>query len=324
VNAEASPAISVVVPSHGRRLRLRWLLNALEEQTLASERYEVIVAHDYEGEDAALIDAHPLARGGSLRSIGSLRGTGPAAKRNKGWRAARAPLVAFTDDDCRPAPDWLERLLEVTEANHGDIVQGSTAADPYEKQVLASPHARSQRVRPPDEFAQTCNIVYPRDLLERVDGFDENLPAPAGEDTDVGVRARATGADLVAAPDAVVYHAVEAQTLLDAIRFNFRWRHLGFVLKRHPQLRAHFVHGIFWRRAHRDVLVLVAGALLARRVPLALVLTIPWMRRRLLRRGRHKRAIAAGFMEMPGGLAVDLCEVAAMCWGSARYRTPML
>jgi hypothetical protein len=59
-------------------------------------------------------------------------------------------------------------------------------------------------------------------------------------------------------------------------------------------------------------------------VPLALVLTIPWMRRRLLRRGRHKRAIAAGFMEMPGGLAVDLCEVAAMCWGSARYRTPML
>ena len=43
------PDVSVVVPSHARRLRLRWLLNALEEQTLAPERFEVIVVHDYTG-----------------------------------------------------------------------------------------------------------------------------------------------------------------------------------------------------------------------------------------------------------------------------------
>jgi GT2 family glycosyltransferase len=314
----------VIVPSHGRRLRLRWLLNALEEQTLAKDDFEVLVAHDYEGEDAALIDSHPLARAGTLRSIGGLSGTGPAAKRNRGWRASRAPLVAFTDDDCRPAPDWLEHILAAAHANPGDIVQGLTRADPYEKHVLASPHARSQRVQPPDEFAQTCNIAYPKELLDRIDGFDENLPAPAGEDTDVGIRARAAGAALVAAPEAVVYHAVEALLLHDAIRFNFRWRHLAFVVKRHPQLRRHFVYGIFWRRKHRDVLMLVAGLLLARRVPLALALAVPWTRRRVLRRGRHKRAIAAGVAEIPGGLVVDLAEVAAMCWGSARYRTLML
>ncbi|MDX6659127.1 MAG: hypothetical protein QOH62_3920, partial [Solirubrobacteraceae bacterium] len=42
----SEPLISVVVPSHDRPLRLRWLLNALDEQTLAREQWEVIVAHD--------------------------------------------------------------------------------------------------------------------------------------------------------------------------------------------------------------------------------------------------------------------------------------
>ena len=37
---------------------------------------------------------------------------GPAKARNRGWRAAAAPLVAFTDDDCRPSTTWLQELLE--------------------------------------------------------------------------------------------------------------------------------------------------------------------------------------------------------------------
>src|SRR4051812_19641946 len=99
------PEIAVVVPSHDRPLRLRWLLNALEEQTLARERWELIVAHDSTGpETAALLASHPVG----ARAIGFAPGSaGPAAKRNAGWRAGSAPLIAFTDDDCRPPPEWL-------------------------------------------------------------------------------------------------------------------------------------------------------------------------------------------------------------------------
>src|SRR5213593_4083172 len=57
----ADPLISVVVPSHERPLRLRWLLNALEEQTLAREQWEVIVAHDSGPETQELLREHPLA-----------------------------------------------------------------------------------------------------------------------------------------------------------------------------------------------------------------------------------------------------------------------
>jgi glycosyltransferase involved in cell wall biosynthesis len=305
---------------------LRWLLNALEDQTLDPGAFEVIVVHDYEGEDAAVLDGHPLARDGRMRQVRIEPGTGrPSVQRNMGWRAASAPLVAFIDDDCRPDERWLEAVLEVAREAPGAIVQGTTRGDPYEINVLASPHARTLKVTPPDDFAQTCNIAYPKSVLERVGGFDESMPAPAGEDTDLALRARATGAELAAAPDALVYHAVDAYLLPDAIRLNLKWRHLAFVIKRHPELRRHLTHGIFWRRSHRDVMLLLAGAALAARFAPAILLGGPWVYRRLTRRrGSRKRAVAAGLIELPGGLIVDVAEVATMLWGSARYRTVVL
>src|SRR3954471_814692 len=109
----AEPEISVVVPSHERPLRLRWLLNALEEQTLPRERWELVVVHDSRGDETVkLLDEHPLAKAGVLRHRRLEPGTGsPSRQRNVGWRMAGAPLVAFTDDDCRPEPEWLPRLL---------------------------------------------------------------------------------------------------------------------------------------------------------------------------------------------------------------------
>jgi GT2 family glycosyltransferase len=319
------PAVTVVVPSHARRLRLRWLLNALEEQTLDSSAFEVIVVHDYQGEDAELLDTHPLTEDGRMRQIRIEPGTGrPSVQRNMGWRAAAAPLVAFIDDDCRPDERWLERLVETAREQPEAIVQGTTRGDPFELNVLASPHARTLKINPPHDFAQTCNIAYPKALLERVGGFDESMPAPAGEDTDLALRARATGAELVAAPEALVYHAVDAYLLPKALKLNLKWRHLAFVIKRHPGLRKHLTHGIFWRRTHRDVALLVLGAMLASRFPPAVLLGVPWVYRRLTRRGRHKRALAAGLVELPGGLVVDVAEVATMVWGSARYRTLVL
>src|SRR4051794_33884992 len=135
-DARDQPEVSVVVPSHERPLRLRWLLNALEEQTLPAERWEAVVAHDSSDAVAGMIDDHPLARAGVLTQRRLEPGTGtPARHRNLGWRATRAPLVAFTDDDCRPEPDWLETLLDAGHRNPATIVQGATRPDPFESDL---------------------------------------------------------------------------------------------------------------------------------------------------------------------------------------------
>jgi len=331
-----TPAISVVVPSHDRPLRLRWLLNALEEQTLDPEQWEVIVAHDSSGpETEELLRTHPLAASGVLRHLTFDPGPGPAVKRNAAWRAARADAVLFTDDDCRPPRDWVANALAAALAQPGAILQGRTTIDPDEIAVKHRvPHARSQEVDPLVPWAQTCNIVYPRAVLEATGGFDETLPLAAGEDTDLALRARAMGTPYEAAPEMLTYHCVEPATLVARMREVQRWEHLPFVVRAHPEVRQGLPGwGTCWKPAHARLPLAAAGlaavALGARRGRLAPVVagvaaTLPWALAAAPRYGSSPRGIARAVSELPGRFALDAAEMTALARGSVRYRTLLL
>src|SRR3954452_13853911 len=173
----AEPEISVVVASHDRPLRLRWLLNALEVQTLPADRWEIIVGHDSNGpETEELLREHPLAAAGVLRHVTLPPGSAPpGANRHAAWRLARAPVIAFTDDDCRPPEDWLERVLAAAQRHPGAIVQGATTKDPDEEAQTHASQYHSQMITPPTPWAECCNIIYPREVLERLGGFNEEM-----------------------------------------------------------------------------------------------------------------------------------------------------
>lgn len=320
--------LSVVVASHDRPLRLRWLLNALEDQTVGRDRWEVVVAHDSRGpETEELLRSHPLAAGGTLHGLRFAPGSaGPAQKRNAAWRLAQAPLIVFTDDDCRPPAEWLERTLEAAAAHPGAIVQGATRPDPDEAHLIfRTAHAHSQEIDPPIDWAQTCNIAYPRALLERAGGFDEGLPIAAGEDTDLALRARAQGADYAGAQSMLTYHAVESLPLHRLLSASWRWQHLPYVVRRHPRLRRLGVLGVFWKPSHAWLALAAAGAGLAlRRRPLALTLALPWAHHRLPPYGPTLRGRLRAASELPGRALQDATEFAALAYGSVRARTLFL
>jgi glycosyltransferase involved in cell wall biosynthesis len=320
---EASrPEVSVVVPSHERGTRLRWLLNALEEQTLPRSQWELVVVFDSTDDTEELVRTHPLAP----RYVRLTPGSGTASvQRNAGWRAARADLIAFTDDDCRPEPGWLSRLLDVARAHPRAIVQGATRPDPYEAEIMKwAPRARSiEESDPPGPHAQTCNILYPRAALEAVGGFDESIRT-AGEDLDLAARVRATGAAYVGAPEAVVYHAVDTYSLLAMVRFNKRWETLPLVFRRHPELREQLEYGVFWKRRHAFLPAAIAGAALHRREPLLALLAVPYVLHALPHRGTHPMGRVRAVAELAGRAVVDASEMWTMAKGSVRYRTLML
>jgi hypothetical protein len=321
-----APEITVAVPSHERALRLRWLLNALEEQTLDGGRWELVVVHDSRGEETQrLLDDHPIRGRVVLRDERLPAGTGtPSRQRNVAWRLARTPLVAFVDDDCRPEPTWLEALLRRAGETPGAIVQGATRPDPFEEEVLAAPHSRSLRVDPPGVFGQTCNILYPRAVLERLGGFDETFSQPGGEDTDLLWRALADGVGLTGATGAVVNHAVESFTTLAMVRMAPKWGDLPAVVKRHPGLRSTFTLRVFWRPSHPWLILGLAGAALAPRRPATLILTLPYLRMALDRTQPRPRSRLRAAVELPGRIAVDLSELAVLTRGSVRHRSPFL
>lgn len=321
------PAITVALATRDRPVRLRWLLNALAEQTLPYERFEVVVANgSTQPETGELLAGHPLARAGVLRHLEVPPAPGPARNRNHAWRAARAPLVIFTDDDCRPPRDWLERALEAGRRHPGAIIQGRTEPDPDEAELIhACPHARTQRVDPPTVWAETCNILYPREVLERHGGFHEDEPLQACEDTDLALRARAAGTPYVGAPEVLTWHAVDAVSLLDRVRASRRWAELPWLARRHPRLRREaFSARIFWTRTHLCTTLALAGLALARRHPVFLLLVLPWVKRAWPLYGFGWRGIARSLTELPGHALIDLAELAVLARASVRYRTLLL
>lgn len=309
----------VCVASHRRPVRLRWLLDALTQQTI--EDFEVVVCHsDGPGsETAALLDGHPL--GARLRVVAPAGRTDPGHQRNRAWRATGAPVIVFTDDDCRPPADWLEQLLGVVDAHPGAVVQGAVAPDPDEAALLhLAPHARTLSVDPPAPYAQCANIAYPREILDRLGGFDERTPPlQGGEDTDLCRRAIDAGAAYVGAPAALTWHAVEPGSLAARLRSIPRWEGLAFVVARHPAMRRHLFARVFWRNSHAALPLALFG--LARGRPL---LVLPWALLARPRYGGSPRGIARAASELPGRLAVETIELGTAIRGSVRYRTLFL
>jgi GT2 family glycosyltransferase len=149
-------------------------------------------------------------------------------------------------------------------------------------------------------------MLYPRAVLEQLGGFDEVFPSPAGEDTDLGWRARDAGVEIRYAPDALVWHAVHEPGWRGLVRDAPRWGSAVHLVRKHPAIRAHFHHRYFWKPAHERLLL----ALLVRR-PWAL---IPWL---LVHRREHA-SWASLARALPAHLAVDAAEVAALARGSLR------
>ena len=322
--APAVPDVSVVIATHDRPARIRELLAALRAQTLDRAAYEVVVVDDGSGPETGDVLSTERDRGELPLAVRRVeRVGGQAAARNLGWRAARAPIIVFTDDDCRPPPSWLERARAAAAREPGAIVQGATVPDPKERVKLRAAFAETQHLAPPTIWAETCNIVYPRDLLERLDGMDETLVA--FEDTDLAWRARESGVLVVGAPEVVTYHAVHTPALWRKLRGANRWRNGPAIVKRHPGLRRELPLGIFWKQRHASFLLSVLGVVLeARRHRGAVLLALPWAIHAAPRYGQSPRGRLRSVVELPLQGLLDVAEMLVMARESIRARTLLL
>jgi glycosyltransferase involved in cell wall biosynthesis len=317
-----TPEISVVAATHDRSTRLQALLDSLRRQTVGPGGFEVIVVDDASSDETPAVLRDEVERGElRLTTIRRDSSRGPAVARNEGWRAALAPVVAFVDDDCVVADGWLEEGLRCCRENATAIVQGKVDPLPEEAH-LETPFTRTLRIHAAGPYYQTCNIFYPRALLEALGGFDETYTMPGGEDTDLAWRGIARGAPTVFCVDAQAYHAVNQIGALGRLRVASHWYESLQVYKHHPELRqAVFLKGIFWKPWHYTFF----RALLALAVPrrfrwLRLWLTLPYVASIETRiRFEGGTALHAAFYPIE-----DVVEIAAAIRASVLYRMLVL
>jgi glycosyltransferase involved in cell wall biosynthesis len=322
-------AVTVVAATYNRAERLAALLDALRAQTFRD--FDVVIVDDASADETIGVLAEARARGDlALTVLRHETGRGPAVARNAGWRAASAPVIAFTDDDCRPSPGWLAAgvaaMAATANGTREAIVQGLTEPDPLEADRLG-PFTRSLNVRELDHWYATANMFYSRATLERLGGFDETtFSRPGGEDTDLAWRAIGDGVPTAFSPEARVWHAVHELGPVKRLRFATRWDETMAVFGRYPELRRQtLIRGLFWKESHYHLARTIAGLLLPGRLRLVGAY-FAWRYALLLWRRAHWHGDGKGGgpLLVPYYLAENIIELATAARGAARYRTPVL
>jgi glycosyltransferase involved in cell wall biosynthesis len=192
--------VSVIVAVRDAERTIDALLGALERQTLPRHRVEVVVADDGSRDGTA---ARVRAR---ARLVSLPEPVGSYAARNRALEVASGEVVAITDADCVPEPDWLERMLAALE--RADVVGGCIrmrmppgAGLPA---LVDASRRLDQRTFVAEGFVAFASFACRRELLDRVGPFNEALRSNG--DREWCLRATAAGARVAYAPEAVVDH----------------------------------------------------------------------------------------------------------------------
>lgn len=198
---------SVIIPVYNSKSIISRCLNALETQTIDPQMYEVIVVDDGSADDTPEIIAadFPWVR------VLPIKHGGPSVARNAGAQLARGEFLLFTDSDCMPMGDWIEKMI--APFGDPDIVGVKGVYRSHQPELIARfvqleyqfKYERMAKLKWLD-FIDTYSAAYRKEIFLKNKGFDSAFSVPSVEDQELSFRLSEKGYRLFFANDAIVYH----------------------------------------------------------------------------------------------------------------------
>ena len=209
--------VSVIIPVFNDP-RLGECLDALARQSLPVEDFEVIVVDNgSEKPQRELVESYPFARWAEESTPGSF------AARNTALPMVQGEILAFTDSDCVPDPEWLSTGVAAIRAAEKPInIAGGIRVFPAKEgaptavELLDMALAFDQELNVTDGgYAVTANLIAPPGAFERVGSFNQELLS--GGDGEWCRRAGEAGIETVYVPESIVSHPAR-DSLAEVIR----------------------------------------------------------------------------------------------------------
>ncbi len=231
--------VSVVIPTYKRDALLKQCMDALLLQAFDKSRYEIIVVDDAGREETKrLVEGYALGNVAPVIRYLPVQGRhGPAAARNRGWKAAQGFIIAFTDDDCLPRPDWLSRGTSAVRRGAAGVsgkIVVPLRHDPTDYELNTSFLEHSEFV--------TANCFYLKKALAEVNGFDERFTRAWHEDADLFFTLLKRNYRLMTVPEAVVVHPVRRGHWGISIREQSKSMFNALLYKKHRDLYKKKIH----------------------------------------------------------------------------------
>jgi GT2 family glycosyltransferase len=206
------PFFSIIVPTYNRPEQLAACLRALARLDYPRARFEVIVVDDggRRQPDEVVASFHGQLDVTLLRQSNA----GPATARNTGAARARGEFLAFTDDDCMPAPDWLNtfagRFAKAPDCAIGGRTINALQDNIYStasQLLIAYLYAYYNAMPHQARFLASNNLAVPTGQFRAIGGFDMTFPGAAAEDREFCDRWLSHSYHLIYAQEAIVQHA---------------------------------------------------------------------------------------------------------------------
>jgi glycosyltransferase involved in cell wall biosynthesis len=224
-------SFSVVIPVKDARPYLDELIEALQRLEQPAGGYEVLFVDDG-STDGTFERLQEAARSDERFRVLTGPQSGPAGARNVGIAAAKGDFVAFTDGDTIPEADWLTAAENVISTSHVRAVEGTML--PWSQSQPNYPYRMT--VNLDGGRYMTGNMVYQRQLLDELGGFDTNFRSPHFlEDSDLAFRAMDRGTEIPYSPAVRIRHRLETYGPMRFLRDQTKLQWIPLVAQKHPK-----------------------------------------------------------------------------------------